>query len=212
MKALEDRRFRQSGDTAVVDEDAELPTGTMLVPTVLSRFIMPIATLIALFFLLRGHNLPGGGFVAGLIFAAAVILQYMMGGIRWVEDRSRIFPQYWIAGGLLMAGAAGMSAWLFKLPFLSALAADVDLGPLGHVHLSSVILFDLGVFAVVVGSTLFMLVALSHQSLRFYKKVSAETAEENTSSETIASDPGSDSNVSPKPAPPSNTQGAPTWN
>jgi len=212
LKALEDRRFRQSGDTASVDEDAELPTGTMLVPTVISRFVMPIATLIALFFLLRGHNLPGGGFVAGLIFAAAVILQYMMGGIRWVEDRSRIYPQYWIAGGLLMAGAAGMSAWLARLPFLSALAADIDLGPLGHMHLSSVILFDLGVFAVVVGSTLFMLVALSHQSLRFYKKVSAETAEESTSGQHAASDQGSDSGMSGEPAQPSNHQGAPSWN
>ncbi|MGX9936637.1 monovalent cation/H+ antiporter subunit A [Advenella kashmirensis] len=210
LKALEDRRFRQSGDTASVDEDDELPRGTMLVPTVIARFIMPISTMIALFFLLRGHNLPGGGFVAGLIFAAAVILQYMMGGIRWVEDRSRIFPQYWIAGGLLMAGAAGMSAWLAKLPFLSALATDIDLGPLGHLHLSSVILFDLGVFAVVVGSTLFMLVALSHQSLRFYKKVSAETAEENTADDSNVSDQVSDGSVSAKPQLP--PQGAPSWN
>ncbi|PJX23732.1 monovalent cation/H+ antiporter subunit A [Advenella sp. S44] len=210
LKALEDRRFRQRGDTASVDKDAELPRGTMLVPTVMSRFVMPISTLIALFFLLRGHNLPGGGFVAGLIFAASVILQYMMGGIRWVEDRSRIFPQYWIAGGLLMAGTAGISAWLFKLPFLSALAADINLGPLGHLHLSSVILFDLGVFAVVVGSTLFMLVALSHQSLRFYKKVTAEAAEDNTGNDDTAS--AQDDAATVRPALPPDTQGAPSWN
>ncbi len=188
LKALEDRRFRQSGDTSNVDEDAQLPRGTMLVPTVIARFVMPISTLIALFFLLRGHNLPGGGFVAGLIFAASVILQYMMGGIRWVEDRSRIFPQYWIAAGLLMTGTAGIAAWLPGLPFLSALATDLDLGPLGHLHLSSVMLFDLGVFAVVVGSTLFMLVALSHQSLRFYKKTSADPSADAASDDKTPDD------------------------
>src|SRR5690606_16731345 len=143
--------------------------------------------------------LPGGGFVAGLIFAAAVILQYMMGGIRWVEDRSRIFPQYWIAAGLLMAGAAATAAWLMQLPFLSALAADVDLGPLGHLHLSSVMLFDLGVFAVVVGSTLFMLVALSHQSLRFYKKTTADTSDENQAGNTTEADLKRDTADPPSP-------------
>jgi len=217
LKALEDRRFRQSGDTAAVDDDAELPRGTMLVPTVISRFIMPISTLIALFFLLRGHNLPGGGFVGGLIFAAAVILQYMMGGIRWVEDRSRIFPQYWIAAGLLMAGAASIFAWFAKLPFLSALAADLDLGPLGHLHLSSVMMFDLGVFAVVVGSTLFMLVALSHQSLRFYKKASAETADDNQEGNPISGNTPEaglkrDTVDPPSPSATPNDQGAPSWN
>ncbi len=217
LKALEDRRFRQSGDTASVEEDAVLPRGTMLVPTVISRFVMPISTMIALFFLLRGHNLPGGGFVAGLIFAAAVILQYMMGGIRWVEDRSRIFPQYWIAAGLLMAGAAATAAWLMQLPFLSALAADVDLGPLGHLHLSSVMLFDLGVFAVVVGSTLFMLVALSHQSLRFYKKTTADASETTSSDDKPADENPSSSQaddiaVSLQSELPPKDQGAASWN
>lgn len=212
LKALEDRRFRQSGDNASVDEDAVLPRGTMLVPTIISRFIMPVSTLIALFFLLRGHNFPGGGFVAGLIFAAAVILQYMMGGIRWVEHRSRIYPQYWIAGGLLMAGGAAMTAWFAKLPFLSALAANLDLGPLGHLHLSSVMLFDFGVFGVVVGSTLFMLVALSHQSLRFYKKASAQTAQDIASREE--SDPAQVSDIAvllqPEVSP--KNQGTTSWN
>ena len=57
-----------------------------------------------MYFLLRGHNQPGGGFVGGLIFATAVILQYMVGGVYWVESRSRLNPQNWIGIGLLAAG------------------------------------------------------------------------------------------------------------
>lgn len=215
LKALEDRRFRQSGDTSTVAEDAVLPRGTMLIPTVISRFIMPVSTLIALFFLLRGHNLPGGGFVAGLIFAASVILQYMMGGIRWVEDRSRIYPQFWIAGGLILAGFAAMLAWAAQLPFLSALALDVALPVVGHLHLSTVILFDLGVFAVVVGATLFMLVALSHQSLRFYKKISTEQSEgKEKDGQEAPKDGASIANrpVSPPSGGPESAPGASTWN
>src|SRR3546814_15806712 len=56
-----------------------------------------------------------------LIFATAVILQYMAGGILWVEARPRIQPQYWIAAGLFIAGIAGVSAWWVAKPLLSAL-------------------------------------------------------------------------------------------
>ena len=123
----------------------------MMVPTVLVRLLLPTAALISVYFLLRGHNEPGGGFVGGLIFATAVILQYMAGGVYWVESRSRLNPQNWIGIGLLFAGSAAMAAWLAYKPFLAALAWDIALPLIGHVHLSSVLLFDLGVYMLVVG-------------------------------------------------------------
>ncbi len=120
----------------------------------------------AAFFFLRGHNYPGGGFVAGVTFAIGIIIHYMISGIHWVEMRSRIRPQNWLSVGLLLAVLTGLLPLAFGLPFLSALAIDLTLPIIGELHLSSVILFDLGVFSLVVGATTYMLVALAHQSLR----------------------------------------------
>ncbi|NYT70082.1 monovalent cation/H+ antiporter subunit A [Pusillimonas noertemannii] len=153
------------------DPEADLPRGNMQAPAVLARLLLPMAVLVSLFFLLRGHNLPGGGFVGGLIMATAIILQYIVGGVVWVESRQSIRPQKWIALGLLVAGCAALSAWAVSRPFLSALVGDFDLPMIGTVHLSSVLFFDLGVYMLVIGATVLMLVALAHQSLRFRRKV-----------------------------------------
>ena len=87
---------RRNGDTV-----AEY----LLVPAVLMRLLFPLMTLLAVYLFLRGHDLPGGGFVAGLIVAIALILQYMVGGTRWVEARLRLRPIRWIGIGLLLAPA-----------------------------------------------------------------------------------------------------------
>ncbi|AEC19164.1 putative monovalent cation/H+ antiporter subunit A [Pusillimonas sp. T7-7] len=155
------------------DPTTLVPDGVMKLPAVLVRLLLPIAALISLYFLIRGHNLPGGGFVGGLIMATAIILQYMVGGVIWVEARPRIHPQYWIALGLLAAGTAAMSVWWAAKPFLAAISWNVALPVIGHIHVSTVLLFDIGVYMLVVGATVLMLVALAHQSLRLYRKPAA---------------------------------------
>jgi len=152
------------------DPDALLPPPPMQVHAVLGRLLLPMAAMVSLFFLLRGHNLPGGGFVGGLIMATAIILQYMVGGVVWVESRQSIRPQKWIALGLILAGCAAMSAWWAARPFMSAIATDIPLPMVGEVHLSSVLFFDTGVYMLVIGATILVLVALAHQSLRFRRK------------------------------------------
>ncbi|SEO60988.1 monovalent cation/H+ antiporter subunit A [Nitrosovibrio sp. Nv6] len=152
------------------DPHALLPEGPMMLPGVIVQLLLPVAGMVAVFFLLRGHNEPGGGFVAGLIVATAVILQYMVGGTAWAESRTRIYPQYWIALGLLCAAGAGLSAWLVPRPFLSALVWQPTLPLIGELHLSTVLLFDLGVFLLVIGATVLILVALAHQSRRGHRK------------------------------------------
>ncbi|ARP95431.1 monovalent cation/H+ antiporter subunit A [Bordetella genomosp. 13] len=156
------------------DPRRPIPDGFMMVPAVLGRLLLPIAGLVSIYLLLRGHNEPGGGFVGGLVMATAIILQYMVGGVHWVETRSRLNPQYWLAFGLLSAGGAAVVAWAAGRPFLSALAADLALPLIGHVHLSTVLVFDLGVYMLVVGSTVLVLVALAHQSLRAQRKAAAD--------------------------------------
>jgi multicomponent K+:H+ antiporter subunit A len=171
------RRFRPAPESLAVpraQRDAAisapprelLPRGYMKIPGVLARLLLPMAGLVSLHFLLRGHNAPGGGFVGGLVMATAIIAQYMVSGTIWVESRLRIRPQVWVALGLLAAGVAGVGAWAAAKPFLTALAADFTLPLLGAVHVSTVLLFDLGVYMLVVGATVLMLIALAHQSLR----------------------------------------------
>ena len=105
----------------------------------------------------------------------------------WVESKSRIRPQNWLAVGLLLAVGAGILPMFVGLPFLTALVWEPVLPFYGQVHLSSVLIFDLGVFTLVVGTTTYMLVALAHQSLRYYRKnIYAETVAEQTSSHTAA--------------------------
>ena len=158
------------------DPHSMLPHGVMKVPAVLVRLLLPLAAMVSVYFLIRGHNLPGGGFVGGLIMATAIIIQYMVSGVVWVETRQRLHPQYWIAFGLLAAGAAAMVVWWAAKPFLSSVAVDLHLPVIGAVHLSTVLLFDLGVYTLVVGATVLMLIALAHQSLRLYRKPAAQSS------------------------------------
>jgi multicomponent K+:H+ antiporter subunit A len=140
------------------------------IPATISRMLLPMAGLISLYFLLRGHNAPGGGFVGGLVMATAIIVQYMTSGVLWVESRLRIHPQYWMGAGLVIAGCAGLLAWFGARPFLTSMEWDVHLPLVGELHLTSVLLFDVGVFMVVIGGTVLMLVAIAHQSLRRPRK------------------------------------------
>ncbi len=147
-----------------------LPTGPMRTPAVLVRLLLPMAGLVSFYLLLRGHDAPGGGFVAGLVAATAVIAQYMAGGTIWVESRLRVHPLVWIGLGLLAAAGAGIIGWADTLPFLTSRSIDIRLPLLGDMHLSTVMLFDLGVYTLVIGATLLTLVALAHQSLRSPRK------------------------------------------
>jgi multicomponent K+:H+ antiporter subunit A len=155
----------------------------LLVPSVIMRLLFPVIATLAVFLLLRGHDLPGGGFVAGLTLATAIILQYMAEGTAWVENRIRVFPLRWMAVGFLLALAAGIGGWAAGYPFLTSLTASVPVPILGEVHLSSVLLFDLGVLSVVLGATVLILIALAHQSVRTHRKpkASASAAERGAS-------------------------------
>ncbi|RJF69932.1 monovalent cation/H+ antiporter subunit A [Rhodopseudomonas palustris] len=156
--ALEGRR---RGDTAA---------DYLAVPSVIMQLLFPFIFIAAMYLLLRGHDQPGGGFVAGIAMAAALILQYMAGGTRWLEARLRVHPLRWIGSGLLLALATGAAALPFAQPFLTSAFAYANIPWIGKVPLASAALFDLGVFALVVGATTLMLIALAHQSIRGHRQ------------------------------------------
>ncbi len=99
----------------------------LLVPAVIMKWLFPVIIVLALYLFMRGHDLPGGGFAAGIALATAFILQYLASGTTWVEDRLRILPVNWIGLGLLLAAMTGMASWLFGYPFLTSYSQYVEL-------------------------------------------------------------------------------------
>ena len=141
-------------------------TDYLMIPGLIIQLMSPVILLFGLHLFLRGHDLPGGGFVAGITVAVALILLYMARGARWVETRLRVLPVRWIGAGLLLAVLTGLGSLAFGRPFMTTYFQYLELPLLGRVPLATALLFDLGVFAVVVGATILLLIALAHQSLR----------------------------------------------
>ncbi|MFG3692578.1 monovalent cation/H+ antiporter subunit A [Stutzerimonas stutzeri] len=130
----------------------------------LSRVLLPMALLVSVFIFLRGHNLPGGGFIAGLITAVALILQYISHGVVWAQQRQP-FSYHSVAGlGVLIAGLTGLGSWLFGRPFLTSAFGHFHLPLIGEFELATAMIFDLGVYLTVVGATLLILSNLAHVS------------------------------------------------
>ena len=143
--------------------------GYMMVPSLIARLLLPVAVVVAVHILLRGHNEPGGGFVAGLVIAIAFLMQYIASGTQWLEGRTRLYPVRWLALGLLLVAFTGLGSIALGYPFLTTHTAHVTLPVVGDVHFPSATFFDLGVFAVVVGAILLILTALAHQSTRAHR-------------------------------------------
>ncbi|MGB3500781.1 MAG: monovalent cation/H+ antiporter subunit A [Mesorhizobium sp.] len=145
----------------------------LLVPSIIMRWMFPVIVLLAAYLFLRGHDLPGGGFAAGVTMAIGFLLQYLAGGTRWVEERLRILPVRWIAFGILLAAVTGLGSVFFGYPFLTSYFQYTNIPHVAKMPTASVLLFDLGVFSLVVGATVLMLIAIAHQSLRIQSKARA---------------------------------------
>jgi multicomponent K+:H+ antiporter subunit A len=132
-----------------------------LMMVVVTRVLMPIAIMVGLYIFLRGHNQPGGGFVAGLVIAIALLMQYMASGFAWTQARQRIEYHTMIGLGVVIAGLTGAGAWIFGQPFLTSAYTYVHLPPIEEFELATAMLFDLGVFLTVLGAVMLMLYSLS---------------------------------------------------
>ena len=124
---------------------------------VLTRVIMPVVLLVGCFIFLRGHNEPGGGFIAGLVVSIAVVMQYMASGFAWATARLR-YPYHGIIGvGVLTAGLTGIGSWFFGKPFLTSDFTYVRIPPFEKFELATAMAFDIGVFLAVVGAVMLSL-------------------------------------------------------
>lgn len=153
-----------------------------LLLAVLAWAVLPFALMVSVYFFLRGHNLPGGGFIAGLVTSIGLLLQQMAQGAhhtpdvsdssdasaRSVRDPASHAIRRWhqcIGAGLLLAALTGLGSWLVGYPFLTSSFGHPVLPVLGELPIASAAAFDLGVYLTVVGATLLALTDLARLAL-----------------------------------------------
>ncbi len=130
----------------------------------ISRPLLPLALLVAVHVLFRGHNQPGGGFIAAILTSAALILQYIASGVAWTRQRLRLNFLTFIAIGVLLAVSVGAGALLFGVPFMSMSYTHRHIPVIGDIELATAMIFDLGVYIAVVGAVMLILARLGKLS------------------------------------------------
>jgi multicomponent Na+:H+ antiporter subunit B len=126
-----------------------------------ARLLVPLMLLFSLFLLVRGHNAPGGGFVGGLVAATAFALVLLTEGLDVARRLLRWDPRAFVATGLLVALLSGLPPLLVGRPFLTGVWLKRPLPVLGQI--GSPVVFDLGVYLVVLGIVLAILFALAEE-------------------------------------------------
>jgi multicomponent Na+:H+ antiporter subunit A len=143
-----------------LEQSAPVPPSLLL--RIAARHLFPLLLLFSVFVLLRGHNAPGGGFVGGLVAAAAFALYLLAYGLAAARRLLRVEPPLLIGLGLLFAAGSGLPAVAAGRPFLTALWGHAALPAIGAP--GTPLLFDGGVYLVVLGIVLLMLFALSEEA------------------------------------------------
>ena len=142
---------------------------------VATRLVLPLAVMVGLYIFLRGHNQPGGGFIAGLIISIAILMQYMASGFTFADRRLHADNHSMIGAGVLIAALTGLGAMVFGAPFLTSAFDYFSLPVIGEFELATAILFDIGVALTVVGAVMLALAQLSQVAQRAAKEPPPET-------------------------------------
>lgn len=124
-------------------------------------FLLPLQLLFSVFLLLRGHDEPGGGFIAGLVASGAFVLYLFAHGVKSTRKVMRVDPHDLLGLGLLLGVLSALPAVLFGEPFLTAQWWSFYLGSETEIKLSTVLIFDIGVYFAVLGTILTIVVSLT---------------------------------------------------
>ncbi len=141
---------------------------------VATRLLLPLAMMVGLYIFLRGHNAPGGGFIAGLVVSIALLMQYMASGFEWADQRRRIDEHALIGCGVIIAALTGVGSLFFGAPLFSSAFGYVTLPVIGTFELATAMLFDIGVAMTVIGATMLALAELSHIAQRAQKEAPSD--------------------------------------
>jgi multicomponent Na+:H+ antiporter subunit B len=128
-----------------------------------TRLILTLLLLFSIFLLLRGHNEPGGGFVAGLVAAGAFILYAIAYDVQSAREALHFKPHIFVAAGLLLAVLSGLGALFTGEPFMTGEWASWELNDSNTIDVGTPLLFDVGVYIVVIGVTLMIVLTLAEE-------------------------------------------------
>lgn len=131
-----------------------------------ARFMLPFALLTGVYIFLRGHNMPGGGFIAGLVVSIAFLMQYIASGFRWTSRRRNFDRHMLIGSGVLLAALTGLGSLIFGAPLFTSSYGHITLPLIGEVELASAMLFDTGVAMTVIGAVIHALSELSRTTAK----------------------------------------------
>ncbi len=129
-----------------------------------SKYLLPLLLIFSFFLLLRGHNEPGGGFVGGLVAAAAYALYFIANGVEEAKKLLKAEPIKIIAAGLLVALVSTLPALLAGRDFMSGLWLEPQFPVIGKV--GTPLLFDAGVFLLVLGIAVKIIFSLAEEDKR----------------------------------------------
>jgi len=153
------------GSRGVAPVSAIARTRPLLLETV-TPLLLPLAAVVAIWFFVRGHDEPGGGFIGGLVLALGLLLPCLGRGLAWVESRARIDALRWTGLGLALATLSGLGSFVAGHPFLTSHYFAGELPLLGRASFASAVCFDFGVFVTVAGATLLALTTLGRLEAR----------------------------------------------
>lgn len=137
-----------------------MPPGSLILATA-ARLLLPLQLLFSIFMLLRGHDLPGGGFIAGLIAAGAFVLYLFAYGVPATRELLRVDPRDLAGWGLFIGAISAVPALLWNEPFFTAQWWDLQLPIIGELKLNTPLIFDVGVYLTVLGSVLAVVMTLA---------------------------------------------------
>ena len=136
-------------------------TSYSLILRTAARFLLPLLLMFSIFLLLRGHNLPGGGFIAGLVASCAFVVYLFAFDVAPVRRMLRLDPRSMVGVGLLLAALSGVPAVFLGDAFFTGLWLVLELPAVGEIKLSTPLVFDIGVYLVVLGSVMAIVMALA---------------------------------------------------
>lgn len=128
-----------------------------------TRYLLPLLILFSVFLLIQGHHHPGGGFVGGLVAASAIGLSGLAFNVPHALRIIAIQPQHLIGVGLLVVIGTGLVGVVQREPFLKGVWTTVNAGPIGRIELGTPLFFDIGVYLVVIGVTVTILLTFAEE-------------------------------------------------
>ena len=140
--------------------ETETAQNRSILVDVVTRLLFPSIMLLSAYFFFSGHNAPGGGFAGGLVAALALTLRYLAGGRREAEETLPVHPGKVLGIGIMFTTAAAVAPMFFGMPPLTSSYAEFDVPLIGDVTVPSALIFDAGVYIIVVGLIMHVLASM----------------------------------------------------